>query len=86
MTRNPSYHHTAAIGLSLLIGLIAIVISGKAHGLHEIGWGADARVASVVSSDHSWSEPASKQPCLDPARGLHFALPGFRAASGIQLR
>lgn len=53
MTRNPSYHHTAAIGLSLLIGLIAIVISGKAHGLHEIGWGADARVASVVSSDHA---------------------------------
>lgn len=53
MTRNPSYHHTAAIGLSLLIGLIAIVISGKAHGLHDIGWGTDVHVASVISSDHN---------------------------------
>ncbi|WP_226469025.1 hypothetical protein [Luteimonas panaciterrae] len=53
MTRNPSYHHTAAIGLSLLIGLIAIVISGKAHGLHDTAWGTDARVANVVSSNHA---------------------------------
>lgn len=53
MTRNPMFHphvrrHATALGLSILIGLIAIVISGKAHGA---GGGGALFPGSIACTD-----------------------------------